>query len=109
MFASGQFLGPDTAIEFENLQAGAQAPEVPKTVLQMKAAGESISAIISWLQTLKQQPLTPGSDLFHRDYAGEVRKHAAVMLLQVYANCGESGFYSFAQRRANHQYIMPTR
>ena len=95
IYASGQFVGPDTAQEFETYQANtAVPPQVATKVLEMKSAGVPTSDIVVWLGTT-------GSRSPHPADAGAVATaHTARHLLLVYRQKGESSLFQEAQSKS---------
>ena len=91
VFASGQFMGPDTANEYEKWLADTTVPgEIGAKVLAMKAAGESTGSIVAWLE---QAARSEGST----DEAADMRGRVAHRLLQTYRQQGEAALYQHAQ------------
>lgn len=91
VFASGQFMGPDTANEYEKWLADTTIPgQVGARVMAMKTAGESTAGIVAWLeQTAKGE----GSS----DEASDMSGRVAHRLLQTYRQEGEAAMYQHAQ------------
>lgn len=94
VFASGQFVGPDTAKEYEEWVAETTVPsQVASKVLAMKAAGESTDSIVAWLRTASQPEAT-------RDFTVRATRRTAGQLLRRYQLQGEPGLYKAAQVEA---------
>jgi hypothetical protein len=91
VFASGQFMGPDTGNEYEKWLADTTAPEqVAARVLAMKASGEPIGNIVAWLeQTAKSENSA--------DPTADVSGTTAHRFLQTYQKQGEAALYQRAQ------------
>ena len=92
VFASGQFLGPDTYHEYEDSQAQLTVPRsVAATLLQKRDTG-TISDVVTWLQALDAQSQPGTSDLNARQRGGAARG-----MLAYYRNKGEAALYQMAE------------
>lgn len=91
LFGSGQFVGPNSHKEFEQLAAAATAPaHVASTVLAMQASGEAIGTVVAWLEQ-KAKAAAPGGDA-NAQFAARTAKS----LLQEYKRGGEALLYESA-------------
>jgi hypothetical protein len=94
LFASGQFVGPDTGQKYEQWLAETTAP--PQTgakVMGMKAAGESTASVVAWLQAAAAPESLD-------DFTAQVTGRTARQLLQAYQRQGEAGLYRLAQSQS---------
>jgi hypothetical protein len=90
VFASGQFVGPNSANEFEELVAETTVPaHVASTVLAMKASGEAIGTVVAWLEE--------NGKLQSGDRNAQVTARTARGLLAAYKGGGEALLYEVAQ------------
>jgi len=90
VFASGQFVGPDNAKEFEELVAETTVPaHIASTVLAMNASGEAIGTVAAWLEA--------NSKLQTGDRNAQVTARTAKLLLDDYKRGGEALLYEVAQ------------
>jgi hypothetical protein len=95
VFASGQFAGPDTAQQFESMQADLTAPpEVAAKVLSMQAAGEPIANVVALLRKVAEITATQQDSL---DKTSIAAGRFARGLLRRYEQQGEQSMYQLAQ------------
>jgi hypothetical protein len=98
VFASGQFVGPDTAQEYENIQADLIGPvEVAAKILAMQAAGEPIAKVVALLRTVAEVTSARQESL---DKTTIAAGRAARGLLGNYERLGEQSMYQLAQSEA---------
>jgi hypothetical protein len=98
IFASGQFVGPNGAHEYERyIDETTVPPRIGAKVRSMKEAGQPIDAILAWLQATIAAPANPSP-------AGAWTPHAArstaSQLLGGYQTGGEDRLFTWAQRFA---------
>jgi hypothetical protein len=95
VFASGQFVGPDTGKEYEQYVANLTVPAaIAAKVLAMKAVGETVVNVVAWLQTAETQPVNLKDDGW---WNASVGAHTARQLLRSYQHGGEVLLYEAAQ------------
>ncbi|HWB83298.1 MAG TPA: hypothetical protein VG675_04100 [Bryobacteraceae bacterium] len=108
LFASGQFIGPDTLKEYESFQAdNAGQYNVASAILAKHNGGAGTSDIVAWLQQTANPPRGPiaglGNSLFPRDMTARSTAQNAQRFLRLYKVRGESTLYATAQQVAqNH-------
>lgn len=89
VFASGQFVGPDTGQEYEYFEhVVAAPPQVASKVLAMQAAGEPVANVLAWLQTTASDRSTEMTRMMG---------NTAQELLRAYKIRGEQTMYNAAQ------------
>jgi hypothetical protein len=94
VFASGQFVGPNTTQAYESYLADTTVPpQVASKVLEMKAAGVPIADVVAWLETTAANP-RGGTK------AAAVTARSARSLLAEYKRKGESSLCQVAQSQA---------
>ena len=90
VFASGQFVGPNSAKEYEEFVAETTVPaHVASTVLAMKASGEAIGTVVAWLEE--------NGKFRSGDRNAQVTGRTARGLLSAYKGGGEALLYEVAQ------------
>jgi hypothetical protein len=94
VFASGQFVGPNTTQAYEGYLADTTVPpQVASKVLEMKAAGVPIADVVAWLETTAANP-------HGGTKAANVTARAARSLLSQYKRKGESSLCQVAQSQS---------
>lgn len=94
VFASGQFVGPDTGKEYERMEADVTGPpQVAAKVLAMQAAREPTANVLAWLQTASASEHS-------QDLTTRVMGRTARQLLQTCQLRGEQAMYQAAQSRS---------
>lgn len=94
VFASGQFVGPNTTQAYEVYLVDTTAPpQVASKVLEMKAAGVPIADVVAWLETTAAT--SRGGTT-----AAAVTARTARSLLAQYKRKGESSLCQVAQSQA---------
>ncbi len=92
VFASGQFVGPDTTTQYPRFQSLITAPRMVATTVLEKKAGGTIADILAWLQTLAPQAsVMDGPAYYGHQVGAEARE-----MLKVYDGKGEAALYSMA-------------
>lgn len=92
VFASGQFVGPDSAREYEELVVESTVPaHVASAVVAMKASGETIATVVAWLEAKTKAPARP------LDRTAQLAAQTAKTLLLNYHRGGEALLYEVAQ------------
>ncbi len=94
VFASGQFVGPDTATQYERFQSLTTANRMVATTLLEKKASAKIADILAWLQTLAPQASIMDAPAYYGNQVGA----EAVEMLKVYDGKGEAALYSMAAK-----------
>ncbi len=90
VFASGQFVGPNSGKAYEEFVAETTVPaHVASTVLAMKDAGEAIGTVAAWLET-NSKPQSASR-------TAQVTARTARILLADYKRGGETLMYEVAQ------------
>ena len=93
VFASGQFVGPDTATQYVRFQSLVTAPRaVAQTLLEKKASG-TIADTLEWLQTLAPQASLMDAPAYYGHQVGAEARE----MLKVYDAKGEAALYSMAE------------
>jgi hypothetical protein len=90
VFASGKFVGPDCAREYEFYVPA----KVAANVLSMRATGEPVANIEAWLKATAAQPVNPKSE---NAQSVHVASLTARQLLKSYQRGGEVLLYDTAQ------------
>jgi len=105
VFASGIFVGPNTAHEYESLQADSAAGyDVASAVLEKRNSGVPLSDIVQWLQqTAAVRP--KGASLLSRDWNTAATAREARMYLRIYRSRGESGLIAMAQQQMQRPHL----
>ncbi len=94
VFASGQFVGPNTTQAYEGYLADTTVPpQVASKVLEMKAAGVPIADVVAWLETTAANP-------HGGTKTATVTARTARSLLAQYKRKGESSLCQVAQSQA---------
>ncbi len=95
VFASGQFVGPNGAQEYEEYVAEATVPaQISGKVLAMQAASESVQSILAWLQATQDQPVNRKVDGWQNL---RISSRIARRLLMSYRSGGETKLSETAQ------------
>lgn len=90
VFASGQFVGPNSGKAFEEFVAETTVPaHVASAVLAMKEVGESTGTVVAWLESNSK----PRSG----DRNAQITARVAKALLADYKRGGEALLYEKAQ------------
>lgn len=93
VFASGQFVGPNSAKEYEEFVAETTVPaHVASAVLAMKESGEAIATVLAWLEE--------NGKVQSGDRNAIVTRSTARGLLGAYKSGGEALLYEIAQVKA---------
>ncbi len=92
VYSSGQFVGADTASEYERFDAEINAPRaIASAVLQRKDT-TSVGDIVTWLESVAAPHEGEG-----KDYNAATSASTARQFLSTYRNKGEAGLYSLAK------------
>lgn len=95
VFASGQFVGPNGAQEYEEYVAETTVPaQISGKVLAMQAASEPVQAILAWLQSTVNQPIDRKADGWRNSV---VARRTARQLLTSYQSGGAMRLSETAQ------------
>ncbi len=95
VFASGQFVGPNGAREYEEYVAETTVPaQISGKVLAMQAASESVQSIVAWLQATRDQPVNRKVDGWQNS---QMASRIARRLLMSYRSGGETKLSETAQ------------
>jgi len=90
VFASGQFVGPNSGKAYEEFVAETTVPaHVASTVLAMKESGEAIRTVVAWLEENSKPRVN--------DRSAQVTARTAKILLADYKRGGEALLYEVAQ------------
>jgi hypothetical protein len=105
VFASGQFIGPNTAGEYEQLLAESTAGlNLATTLIAKRDAGVPVSAIVEWLQqTAAKQPAN--GSLLSRDWNTARTARQAAIYLRTYRSGGEVRMYTMAQQELQRPHL----
>ncbi len=104
VFGSGQFVGPNEANEYGQLQAdGIAGYNLASAVLAKWDARDSVSSIVAWLQQTAAS--RPTDSVWSRDWTAAITARTAGIYLRAYNSGGGSRLYGVAQQQVQSPHI----
>ena len=106
VFASGQFAGPNSAHEYEQLQAESTSGyALASSLLAKRDAGVPVSGIVEWLQQTASIRPAGATSFGDRDWSTARTSQEAALYLGTYKRGGESRMYARAQQELERSHL----